>query len=242
MSQSIAQATESAAAETSRPRYERVLVWERPVRIFHWVNAAAIIVLFFTGLYIANPILASTGEPWNNFLMARIRQIHFAAAFIFLIAFLVRCYWFWVGNEHARSGFPYVWRKSWWKDLWKQALAYNRFDFGHPHLGHNALAGLSYTIFVIGLGWLQIFTGLAMYSESDPDGFWGRTIGWVIPLFGGSFRTHMWHHLFAWMFIWFAIVHVYIVLLDSRMYRNGLIGSMITGMKFRRERTRRDAD
>jgi hypothetical protein len=43
------------------------------------------------------------------------------------------------------------------------------------HLGHNALAGLSYTIFVIGLGWLQILTGLALYSETNPGGFWDRT-------------------------------------------------------------------
>ena len=40
------------------------------------------------------------------------------------------------------------------------------------HLGHNALAGLTYTIFVIGLGWCQIFTGLARYSDSNPGRFW----------------------------------------------------------------------
>ncbi|MHC4991005.1 MAG: Ni/Fe-hydrogenase, b-type cytochrome subunit [Planctomycetota bacterium] len=225
-----------------KPRFERILVWELPIRIFHWVNAAAIIVLFLTGLYIASPILSDSGEPWKNFLMARMRQIHFAAAFIFIIMFFLRIYWFWAGNEHARSGFPYVWRGSWWKDLFQQLMAYFRFDFGHPHLGHNALAGLSYTLFIIVLGWLQIFTGLALYSESDPEGFWGRLVGWVIPLFGGSFRTHMWHHMFAWMFIWFVIIHLYIIVLDSRMYRNGLIGSMITGMKFRRERAPDDTD
>ncbi len=62
----------------------------------------------------------------------------------------------------------------------------------------------------------------------------------MLPLLGGSFRTHMWHHTFAWMFVWFAILHIYIVLVDSREYRNGLIGSMITGMKFK-EHSERDA-
>ena len=47
-------------------------------------------------------------------------------------------------------------------------------------------------------------------------------------------RTHAWHHLFAWGFLWFIILHVYIVILDSRQYRNGLIGSMIHGNKFRK--------
>ena len=79
-------------------------------------------------------------------------------------------------------------------------------------------------------------------SESNSGGFWDGLVGWVIPLMGGSFRTHMWHHFFAWLFIVFAIVHVYIVILDSRQYRNGLIGSMITGMKFRADDEIIDAD
>ena len=103
---------------------------------------------------------------------------------------------------------------------------------GHIHLGHNALAGLAYTIFVIALGWAQIFTGLALYSETNPDGFWGWLTGWVIPLLGGSYNTHMWHHLFAWGFIVFAILHVYIVFYDGQRYRNGLVTSMISGVKF----------
>ena len=214
-------------------RYERIYIWQTPVRIFHWVNAVCLTVLFATGLFIAHPIVTSTGEAWNVFVMARVRQVHFAAAFIFIVVFMWRIVWFWMGNKYARSGFPYVWRKSWWKDLVLQAWGYLKLDFGRPHTGHNALAGLSYTVGVIGLGWAQIFTGLAMYSESSPGGFWDGLVGWVIPLLGGSMRTHAWHHLFAWGFLCFVILHVYIVLLDSRQYRNGLIGSMITGNKFR---------
>lgn len=32
-----------------------VYVWELPVRIFHWVNATAIVVLCVTGYIIGNP-------------------------------------------------------------------------------------------------------------------------------------------------------------------------------------------
>jgi Ni/Fe-hydrogenase 1 B-type cytochrome subunit len=225
-----APAIPSPASETTR--YRRVLVWQWQIRVFHWVNAVTVTVLFLTGLYIAQPILTTSGEPWDNFLMARIRQVHFGAAFIFLVAFMWRIFWFWFGNSYARSGFPYVWQKTWWQDLFRQAWDYLRLDFGRVHLGHNSLAGLSYTIFVIGLGWAQIFTGLAMYGESTPGGLADTLCGWVIPLLGGSYRVHMWHHLFAWGFAFFALIHVYIVILDSRQYRNGLIGSMIQGMKF----------
>ncbi|UCC45462.1 MAG: Ni/Fe-hydrogenase, b-type cytochrome subunit [Candidatus Zixiibacteriota bacterium] len=214
--------------------FRRKYVWQWPVRIFHWVNAVAVTVLFSTGLYISHPILAPAGEPFNNFVMATVRQVHFIFAFIFLINFLWRIYWFWFGNNYARSGFPFFWRRSWWKDLFRQVGDYFSLKRGHVHLGHNALAGLSYTIFVIGLGWVQIFTGLALYSESNPGGFWSKLTGWVIPLLGGSMQTHMWHHLFAWGFIVFAILHVYIVFYDGQQYKNGLVTSMISGVKFYR--------
>lgn len=226
--------TTSATRAASEPRYQRVYVWQLGVRLFHWVNAAALTVLFVTGLFIADPIFTSSGEPTETFLMGRVRQVHFAAAFVFLVSFLWRMYWFWFGNQHARSGFPYVWRPDWWRDLFRQAGAYLRFDFGHAHLGHNSLAGLSYTLFVIGLGWCQILTGFAIYSQTNPGGFLDGLVGWVIPLFGSLVRVHVWHHLFAWCFVAFAIVHLYIVWLDSRQYRNGLIVSMITGYKFQR--------
>jgi len=217
---------------TGEERFRRVFVWQAGVRIFHWVSALSIAALFATGLLIAFPKFASTGEPHDSFAMGRVRQIHFVAAFIFTIAFFWRIFLFWFGNKYCRSGFPFIWRPSWWRDLFQQATDYLRLEFGHIHMGHNALAGLAYTIFAIGLGWAQLFTGFALYSESNPGGFFDPLVGWVVPLCGGSFQTHMWHHLFAWGFVFFAIVHVYIVVLDGLQFRNGLIGSMITGIKF----------
>jgi len=226
--------TQARTAKPQRPvTYERVYVWELGIRAFHWINAAAMTVLFLTGLYISSPTFSSTSGPNATPMMALVRLVHFAAAFVFAVALAWRLYFFFFGNQYSRSGFPAVWRSIWWKQLTRQSLDYLRLRFGHPHLEHNALAGLSYALCVIGLGWLQVFTGFALYSESNPGGIMDRLFGWVLPLFGGSFRTHMWHHLFAWGFLAFVIVHIYIVFLDSRQYRNGLISSMITGFKFR---------
>jgi Ni/Fe-hydrogenase 1 B-type cytochrome subunit len=208
--------------------FRREYVWQVPVRITHWVNAACLIVLFLTGLYISHPLLAPNGEAFRNFVMGRVRQIHFASAMIFTVSFLLRIYWFWMGNNYSRSGFPYVWRPTWWKDLFRQATDYLRLERGHRHLGHNSLGGVAYTLFVILLGWCQIFTGMAMYSESNPGGFLNRLFGWVLWLLGGSFQTRMWHHTF----VVFAILHVYIILYDSTQYGNGLITSIISGYKF----------
>ena len=120
--------------------YGRRYVWQLPVRIAHWINVAAITTLFWTGLYIAWPVLAPNGEAYRNFVMGRVRQIHFISGYAMLFAFILRVYWFYVGNNYSRSGFPMVWRADWWHDLKAQAIQYLRLERGHVHLGHNALA------------------------------------------------------------------------------------------------------
>lgn len=225
----------SGTAPGTHRFFRRRYVWQWPVRVFHWVNAIAITGLFATGLYIASPVLAPAGEAWHNFVMAKVRQIHFACAYVFLINFLWRIYWFYMGNNFARSGFPMVWKRAWWHDLFRQVGDYLRLERGHIHLGHNAMAGLAYTLFVILLGWLQISIGFAMYSQTHPGGFWDVLLGWVLPMLGGPFQALMWHHLFAWLFIVFSIVHVYIVFYDGQQYKNGLVTSMVSGEKFYQE-------
>jgi len=212
--------------------YGRKYVWQAPVRLAHWVNAAALVALFSSGLYIANPVLAPNGEAYRHFVMGRVREIHFIAGYCLLFGFLLRVYWFYVGNNYSRSGFPFVWRAEWWADLKAQALQYLHLERGHVHLGHNALAGVAYTFFVIFLGWFQILSGLALYSEDNPGGFWDKLVGWFIPFMGGSFRLRMWHHTAAWGFVVFFILHVYIVLYDDRQYKNGLVSSILVGLKF----------
>jgi Ni/Fe-hydrogenase 1 B-type cytochrome subunit len=212
--------------------YGRKYVWQAPVRLSHWINAIAVAALFLTGLYIANPALAPNGEAYRHFVMGSVRQIHFVAGYFLLFGFLLRIYWFYFGNNYSRSGFPFVWKREWWADLRSQGMQYLRLERGHVHLGHNALAGLAYTFFVIFLGWCQIFTGLALYSESNPGGFWDHLLGWVIPLLGGSYMVHLWHHTLAWSFVVFTILHLYIVFFDSHQFRNGLITSIISGYKF----------
>ena len=120
-------------------RYGRKYVWQLPVRIAHWATVGAVAVLFSTGLYIANPILAPAGEAYQHFVMGTVREVHFAAAYVFFAAFLLRIYCFWFGNNYARSGFPFVWKRDWWADLWHQAWQYLQLERGHVHLGHNAL-------------------------------------------------------------------------------------------------------
>jgi len=125
---------------------------------------------------------------------------------------------------------------AWWRAV--LAGAASRCS-GHPlirvlgqHLGHNALAGLSYTVGVVLLGGFQILSGLALFAQDAPTGKLAEVTGWLIVLAGGPFRLLMLHHVAAWLIVTFVILHVYIVIYDSTAYRNGLVSAMITGRKF----------
>jgi Ni/Fe-hydrogenase 1 B-type cytochrome subunit len=195
------------------------------------VNAIAIFVLFATGLYIASPVLAPAGAAANHFVMGDVRLLHFAFGFALLIGVAIRFYWFFVGNNYARSGFPMFWKASWYKAIFQQMIAYTKLERGHVHIGHNSLAGASYAAFFAMCGF-EGLTGMALYSESNPGGFWDKLTGWCLPMLGGSFRVHTWHHLVAWLIMVIVLFHIYIVLYDVSLYRDGLVDSIIAGPKF----------
>jgi len=220
--------------------YGRKYVWELPLRISHWVNAVSIAVLFATGLFIATPALTPPGEAYNNFWMGRMREFHFLFGFALILGVLIRVYWFFVGNNYARSGFPMFWKLDWYKAVIGQVIEYTKLERGHIHVGHNSLAGLSYTAFFAMCGFEGV-TGMALYAESNPGGFWDRMVGWTIPLLGGSFRVHTWHHLVAWFIVVFTMFHLYIAIYDTQLYKNGLIDAIIAGPKFY-EKGDHDAD
>ena len=92
----MSQLTRVYPGEQDQPK-RLIYVWQLPVRYFHWTTAACISVLFATGLYIAFPVLNTTGEPFNHFLMARVRQIHYIAAYVWLVAYVMRSVWFFMG-------------------------------------------------------------------------------------------------------------------------------------------------
>ena len=157
--------------------------------------------------------------------------MHFAFGFALVFGVAMRMYWFFVGNNYARSGFPFFWRVSWYKAVFQQVADYMHLERGHIHIGHNSLAGVSYAAFFAMCGFEGV-TGLALYGESNPGGFWDKLVGWITPVLGGAFRVHMWHHLVAWLIVVFVVFHLYIAIYDSILYKNGLVDSIIAGPKF----------
>lgn len=209
---------------------KRVYVWQLPVRIFHWINAACIVVLFCTGLYIGSPATGVNGEAAKNFLMGNIRYIHVAVAMIFTVNLLVRFYWFLKGNQYAKLRF---WRRSFWQNFVETIRYYLFLDKNHsPHLGHNSLAQVFYLLVVWIGGFMMILTGFAMRAGGDPNSWLQTLFGWVIPLFGGENRVRMLHHLIAWSYGFFLLGHLYMGFRQDMLDRDGTVTSIITGYKY----------
>ena len=208
-------------------------VYEAQVRLWHWVNALAIVVLAVTGYFIGKPLPSMGGEASDHYVMGTIRFAHFAAAYVFVFGFIGRIYWAFVGNHHARQLFilPF-WDKAWWGEVFFE-LRWYLFLEPKPkkYIGHNPLAQLSmFFAFTLGATFL-IVTGLALYGEGAQAGHWTHTLftSWVIPLFGQSQDVHTWHRLAMWAFVVFVMIHVYAAIREDIMSRQSLISTMVSG-------------
>ena len=227
-------ATKAFVAQASQPeKFRRVYVWEFPVRLYHWVNALCVVVLCVTGYLIGRPLaITYSSEAYQQYWFGTVRFLHFVTAFVFFFNFLVRLYWGFVGNQYAKwSNFIPNHRAQWREmiEVMKVDVLQTRVQ-GLITLGHNALAGLIY--FLSFLAFLfQSLTGFALYSSMSQARL-PRLFAWITPLMGGDFAVRQWHHIFMRFFIWFTLVHVYLVFYHDYIEGRGTTSSMVGGWKF----------
>ncbi|MDZ4136451.1 MAG: Ni/Fe-hydrogenase, b-type cytochrome subunit, partial [Paracoccaceae bacterium] len=139
-----------ADLKTAR-RQTSVYVYEAPVRLWHWTNALAIVVLMLTGYFIGSPLPSmGTGEAYDQFIFGYIRFAHFAAGMILTVAFFGRIYWAFMGNHHAKQLFYVpVWRGSFWREVWFEIRWYMFLEVApKKYVGHNPLAQLAMFCFM----------------------------------------------------------------------------------------------
>lgn len=212
-----------------------VYVYEAPLRIWHWMNALAIVVLAVTGYFIGSPLPTLSGEASDHYLMGYIRFAHFAAGYILLIGFLGRVYWAFVGNSHAREIFlPPFFKRDYWLGVLHEIRWYAFLEKEpRKYTGHNPLAILfMHFMFVWGMLFM-IVTGFALYGEGSGLDSWQFTLfsSWVIPLFGQSMDVHTWHHLGMWWILLFVMAHIYVAIREDIMSRQSLVSTMISGWR-----------
>ena len=211
-----------------------IYIFEVPVRVWHWIHAASIVVLACTGYFIANPLPSLSGEASDHFLMGTLRLTHFISAYVFAIGLAVRIYWAIVGNEYARELFIIpVWRGEWWKRVWHEVKFYafvTRKMSKNP--GHNPLAQFFMWMINVVLALFMVCTGFALYSQGLGAGSWAdRLFGWVFVLEPSSQAVRMWHLMGMWLMLLFIIIHIYMVLRAEFMSRQNGISVMINGWR-----------
>jgi Ni/Fe-hydrogenase 1 B-type cytochrome subunit len=211
-----------------------VYVYEAPVRIWHWINAAAIVVLAVTGYFIGSPLPTMPGEASAHFLMGYIRFAHFTAGYVMAVGLAGRAYWALVGNHHSRELFTVpVFKMAYWREIIVM-LKWYAFLIPAPnrYVGHNPLARLMMFMLFLLNAIFMVVTGFALYAEGAQRGSWAdHVFGWVIPMFGQSQDVHTWHHFGMWAMVIFVVLHVYAALREDIMGRQSIVSTMVSGFR-----------
>lgn len=234
----------SGPAGTTAPSPRLAYRHRLPTRIWHWINAIAVIVMLMSGLMILNahprlywgqyganfdqPWLAFQGRPFpgwatipSTYNLAAARRWHLAFAWVLvagLVLFLATSLW----NRHVQRDLAptrdELAPRHIWHDIKEHARL--RFPAGDAALRYNILQKISYVTVVFLLIPLMILTGLTMSPSMDAA--WP----WLLDLFGGRQSARSIHFLCAAAILLFIIVHLMMVVLAGPINE---IRSMITG-------------
>jgi Ni/Fe-hydrogenase 1 B-type cytochrome subunit len=213
--------------------YQWVYLWERPLRVMHWLAALCLAVLAVTGLFIGRPYFMPSGDPQSAYLMGWMRFIHFTSAAVLVMTGIVRLYWLFMGNRFERWPALFPLRRRDLRNLVQVVKFYLMIKPERaPHyLGHNPLQQLAYTgIYLVAA--LSVITGFAMYGQSNPGGFFYVAFNWVNSFMGGEQIVRFLHHTFTWVFLIFIPIHVYLAIRADGVERTGTISSIISGGRF----------
>ncbi len=208
--------------------YETVRVWSWLLRIYHWALVVSITALAITGWYINGPWTGTTLEGVAAMPVLAMRNLHFAAGYLFTGAILIRIYLFLFGNRFEGLGdlLPVTGRNL--RNLFSTLLYYLYLSpTKEERMGHNVLAGMSYLLTML-VAVFQLISGFfLLYPESS---FWQGLGG---AIFGSQQQGRFIHHILMWYFLFFALIHIYLVLWNEIKSPEGLISSIFSGRKFK---------
>ncbi len=198
-------------------------------RLWHWINAAALIVLFMSGLNISNAHRYlywgdygyDPADAWTSVMrfpgwvtipghydLAAARDWHNLAAWVFGIGLLVMWIAMLVNRHFARDIMtsPRDWSP---RALMHSVKNHVNRDFSTGGSKYNPLQRITYGI-VLGIFLpMMILTGLAISPGFEP------AAPWLIDLLGGRQSARSLHFLFAWALFAFFVVHIAMVLLSG---------------------------
>ncbi len=211
-------------------------------RLWHWINALSVIVLFMSGLNISNahrylywgeygfdpvdawlPVIRFPGWATipGHYNLAMARDWHILMAWPFALG-LILIWVAMIANGHFRRDFATT--KAEWKPaaIWHDIVQHLRLNFEHAGGKYNFLQKLAYGAVLVLFLPLMLATGLAISPGFEP------AAPWLVDLFGGRQSARTVHFLTAWAIFGFFAVHIALVLLSGPVRQ---VRDMITGGK-----------
>ncbi len=198
--------------------YERVHMYDAYERLWHWLQASAILLLLFTGLIIHKP------HFFGMFSFPYVVNVHNVLGFI-LVTNAVLSLFYHLASGEIRQYLPEP--KGFVANTLAQAMYYSRGIFaGKPHplekTKQNKLNPLQQVTYLAILNILlpaQIITGILIWGLQR----WPH----IAAELGGLPTLALVHTLVAWTFATFIVMHIYLTTTGHKPIAG--IKSMITG-------------
>ncbi len=184
-----------------------------PLRLTHWVNAVAIIMMIGSGwqIYDASPLFGFTFPPLVTIGGWLGAGIAWHLAFMWLLVGNGLVYFIWGGASGHFSKFFPLRPRAVWRDL----LAAFSFRLAHEKGIYNAVQKLLY-LGVLLAGIVIVISGLAIWK---PVQLW-----FFCDLLGGYFAARYVHFFAMAAIVSFLVIHVALVILVPKS-----LPPMITG-------------
>ncbi|PHS36724.1 MAG: Ni/Fe-hydrogenase, b-type cytochrome subunit [Sulfurovum sp.] len=219
---------------------EEVVEFTPAYRWQHWIRALTIVVLTFTGFYIAYPFIdpSSNPEP-TNFLYANMRAVHLAFGFLMIAAVLIKTYLTLLGKADTYKAEFVSMKDLINPKIWIHQLGYYMFLSKHPPLKgvYNPLQFMAYFAMYI-LFYLLIITGIVLYVHVYHEGLGGALYGigrWFEVLMGGLANVREIHHISMWALLIIIVIHIYMAVFNAVFGKNGSMDAIFSGMKWNKK-------
>jgi cytochrome b len=184
---------------------DRRLVWDLPLRAFHWLFAASILASWAT---------AEAGFEWM--------KVHMRLGYFMIGLLLFRLVWGFIGPRHARFASFIKGPRA----VWHHARALRgRASEAVVSVGHNPLGGLMVILMLL-LVALQVTTGLFATDDIAWAGPYNPSVSDTL-----AHRLTSVHHMNFNLILTAIVLHVLAIAYYAKVKRQNLVPAMLTGWK-----------
>ena len=179
-----------------------LLIWDLPTRLFHWLFAVS-----FAGAYIT-----AESDAWLG--------VHTGLGYLMLGLLAFRLVWGFAGGHYARfSNFLFSPKQAW------RYLLETLENRAARHLGHNPAGSWAvYGLLVLGL--IVGLTGVFAQGGEEQQGAAAALLSYDL---GHAIKEA--HEVVATLMLLLVFGHIVGVVVESRLHRENLARSMVTGLK-----------